>query len=132
MASEDNSRTVWLGDTLGEMPYYFGLADVALLGGSFEKLGGQNLIEAAACACPVIMGPHTFNFMEAAEGALQAGAAQRVADMPQAIATALHWTEDKDGKEARVLASERFARSHRGAAQRSVEALRAWLTLKAP
>jgi 3-deoxy-D-manno-octulosonic-acid transferase len=132
MGSENNPRTIWLGDTLGEMPYYFGLADVALLGGSFEKLGGQNLIEAAACACPVIMGPHTFNFMEAAEGALQAGAAQRVEDMPQAIATALHWIEDKEGSEGRILASERFARSHRGAAQRSVEALRAWLTLKAP
>ena len=78
------------------------------------------------------MGPHTFNFMEAAKGALQAGAAQRVEDMTQAIATALQWTEDKEGSEDRVLASERFARSHRGAAQRSVEALRAWLTLKAP
>ena len=35
---------VWLGDSLGEMALYYGLADVALLGGSFEPLGGQNLI----------------------------------------------------------------------------------------
>jgi 3-deoxy-D-manno-octulosonic-acid transferase len=129
--AEPSSRTVWLGDTLGEMPYYFGLSDVALLGGSFEKLGGQNLIEAAACGCPVIMGPHTFNFMEAAEGALQAGAAIRVQDMPHAIATALQWVADNAGAESKVLATETFARSHRGAAQRSVDALRAWLTLKA-
>jgi len=52
---------VWLGDSLGEMPLYYALADVALLGGSFAPLGGQNLIEAAACACPVVLGPHTFN-----------------------------------------------------------------------
>ena len=44
---------VWLGDSLGEMPAYYAAARVALLGGSFEPLGGQNLIEAAACGCPV-------------------------------------------------------------------------------
>jgi 3-deoxy-D-manno-octulosonic-acid transferase len=60
---------VWIGDSLGEMALYYGLADVALLGGSFLPLGGQNLIEAAACACPIVMGPHTFNF---AVNALQA------------------------------------------------------------
>ena len=58
---------VWIGDSLGEMALYYGLADCALLGGSFEPLGGQNLIEAAACGCPVVMGPHTFNFAEAAQ-----------------------------------------------------------------
>ncbi|MBL8334059.1 MAG: 3-deoxy-D-manno-octulosonic acid transferase, partial [Rubrivivax sp.] len=48
---------VWIGDSIGEMPLYYSLADVALLGGSFAPLGGQNLIEAAACGCPVLMGP---------------------------------------------------------------------------
>ena len=57
---------VWLGDSLGELALYYSLADAALLGGSFEKLGGQNLIEAAAAGCPIIMGPHPFNFAEAA------------------------------------------------------------------
>jgi 3-deoxy-D-manno-octulosonic-acid transferase len=63
------------------MPLYYALADVALLGGSFEPLGGQNLIEAAACGCPLLMGPHTFNFAAAAEDAIAAGAARRVADL---------------------------------------------------
>jgi 3-deoxy-D-manno-octulosonic-acid transferase len=80
--------TVWLGDSLGEMALYYGLADVALLGGSFEPLGGQNLIEAAACGCPVVMGPHTFNFAEAAEQAQTAGAAQRVANMMEGLQAA--------------------------------------------
>ena len=76
---------VWLGDTLGEMPLYYALADVALLGGSFAPLGGQNLIEAAACGCPIVMGPHTFNFAEAAEMALAAGAARRVASIEEGV-----------------------------------------------
>ncbi|MEP7281410.1 MAG: 3-deoxy-D-manno-octulosonic acid transferase, partial [Rubrivivax sp.] len=71
---------VWLGDSMGEMALYYATADVALLGGSFAPLGGQNLIEAAACGCPVVMGPHTFNFAQAAEGSLAAGAAWRAGD----------------------------------------------------
>ena len=79
----------WLGDSMREMPLYYGLAQVALLGGSFAPLGGQNLIEAAACGCPVVMGPHTFNFAEAAELAAAAGAALRVADIDAGLASAL-------------------------------------------
>jgi 3-deoxy-D-manno-octulosonic-acid transferase len=60
----DNS--IWLGDSVGEMAFYYGLSSAALLGGSFEPLGGQNLIESLACGCPIVMGPHTFNFEEAA------------------------------------------------------------------
>ena len=80
-SQEAMNADVWLGDSLGEMALYYGLGDVALLGGSFAPLGGQNLIEAAACGCPVVMGPHTFNFTEAAELAEAEGAALRVADM---------------------------------------------------
>lgn len=85
---------VWLGDSLGEMALYYGLADVALLGGSFAPLGGQNLIEAAACGCPVVMGPHTFNFLEAAERAEACGAALRVADMAGACRLAVELAND--------------------------------------
>ena len=77
---------VWLGDSMREMPAWYALADVALLGGSFAPLGGQNLIEAAACGCPVVMGPHTFNFADAAELALAAGAAIRVATIEEGVA----------------------------------------------
>ncbi len=79
---------VWLGDSLGEMALYYAAAHVALLGGSFAPLGGQNLIEAAACGCPVVMGPHTFNFAEAAELALAGGAAIRAQGIAEAVASA--------------------------------------------
>jgi 3-deoxy-D-manno-octulosonic-acid transferase len=74
-----------VGDSLGEMQAYYLTSRMALLGGSFEPLGGQNLIEAAACACPVVMGPHTFNFSEAAAWAVQVGAAWPVQDMSAAL-----------------------------------------------
>jgi 3-deoxy-D-manno-octulosonic-acid transferase len=115
--------TVWLGDSLGEMALYFGLADVALLGGSFAPLGGQNLIEAAACGCPVVMGPHTFNFAEAAEHALAAGAALRVADMTEAVATADRLASDQNQLRLAKFSSGDFALAHRGAAQQLAQAL---------
>jgi len=114
---------VWIGDSLGEMALYYGMADVALLGGSFAKLGGQNLIEAAACGCPVVMGPHTFNFSEAAELALEAGAARRVAAMEEGVAAAVELARDAEARSAAAQAGERFAAAHRGAAKRTAEAV---------
>lgn len=111
---------VWLGDSLGEMPLYYGCAEVALLGGSFAPLGGQNLIEAAACGCPVVMGPHTFNFEQAALGALAARTALRVPDIErgveQAIAIAGGAQQHDWSERARAFAAE-----HKGAARRMAE-----------
>jgi len=119
---------VWLGDSLGEMPLYYALADVALLGGSFAPLGGQNLIEAAACGCPVILGPHTFNFAEAAQQAIAVGAACRVDDMAQAVARAHALLADPPALAAMREAAVAFAAAHRGAAARTVSALTAFIS----
>jgi len=114
---------IWLGDSLGEMAAYYALADVALLGGSFEPLGGQNLIEAAACGCPVLMGPHTFNFAEAARLAEGAGAARRVADLATGITAARALVHDAGAQTAMREAALAFAVAHRGAATRTASAL---------
>ncbi len=109
---------VWLGDSVGEMPLYYALANVALLGGSFANLGGQNLIEAAACGCPLLMGPYTFNFALAAELALAAGAAERVPDIAQAVGRALVLAADAPARQAMARGALAFAAQHRGAAGR--------------
>jgi 3-deoxy-D-manno-octulosonic-acid transferase len=118
-AGAPKDSEIWLGDSLGEMTLYYGLADAALLGGSFEALGGQNLIEAAACNCPVILGPSTFNFAEAAELSLAAGAAVRVQSMEQAVKAALALVADPARRAAMSQAAQTFASSNRGAAQRT-------------
>jgi 3-deoxy-D-manno-octulosonic-acid transferase len=114
---EARGADVWLGDSMGEMALWYGCAHVALLGGSYAPLGGQNLIEAAACGCPIVMGPHTFNFKQAAELALVAGAAERAADLDAGVAMALALLGTPrlaDMSRAAVA----FAREHRGAAGR--------------
>lgn len=122
---------VWLGDSLGEMALYFSMSDVALLGGSFAPLGGQNLIEAAACGCPVVMGPHTFNFTEAAELAVEAGAAKRVVDMEQGVRAARKWMDRPDARAAAVAAGLAFADHNRGATAKTVDALEGFLAAPA-
>lgn len=123
---------VWIGDSLGEMGLYYAMSDVALLGGSFAPLGGQNLIEAAACACPVVMGPHTFNFSEAAQLAEEAKAALRVADMEAGVREAVALARDPQARAAVSAAGEQFAAAHRGAARRTAEAVLALIPQRAP
>lgn len=127
LSSSGDMNSIWLGDSLGEMALYYGLSDAALLGGSFAPLGGQNLIEATACGCPVVMGPYTFNFTEAAELALEAGAALRVQDMAQAVTAALQLVRSAPDERAHVQACMEFSQAHRGAAQRTAQALSEYL-----
>ena len=67
-----------LGDSMGEMPMYYSASDLVLMGGSLLPFGGQNLIEACAAGCPVLLGEHTYNFQQAALDAINTGAAKRV------------------------------------------------------
>ena len=69
---------VILGDSMGEMAAYYASCDLALIGGSLLPFGAHNLIEACAIGKPLLLGPHTYNFAEAAEQAVEVGAALRV------------------------------------------------------
>jgi 3-deoxy-D-manno-octulosonic-acid transferase len=121
---------VWIGDSLGEMAQYYGLADVALLGGSFAPLGGQNLIEAAACACPVLMGPHTFNFAQAAETAQAEGAALRCMDMADALDQSCALVSDSVRLVQTRDAALAWSVAHQGATRRTLDALGACASLQ--
>ena len=63
---------------MGEMPMYYSASNLVLMGGSLLPFGGQNLIEACAAGCPVLLGEHTYNFQQAALDALDSGAAKRI------------------------------------------------------
>jgi 3-deoxy-D-manno-octulosonic-acid transferase len=106
---------VWLGDSYGELSLYYAMSDLALLGGSFEPFGGQNLIEAAACGCPIVLGPHTFNFEEAASWALSANAAKRAENMSGAVELALAWLRNPIQLDTARQAGLSFAKEHCGA-----------------
>ena len=103
---------------MGEMDFYYAAADVAVIGGSFAPLGGQNLIEACAAGVPVVFGPSMFNFSEAARLALESGAAVQAADAADAIRAAVNLVSDQEERKKMALAGMALCDAHRGATQK--------------
>jgi len=116
---------VHLGDTMGEMAFYYAACDVAVIGGSFLPLGGQNLIEALAAGAPVVVGPSMFNFAEATRLALDAGAAIETAGAAAAMRQASELLSDPEKRKAMGAAGKKLCEAHRGATQRHLEILMA-------
>ena len=127
-ASMTGQSNVLLGDSMGEMPMYYAMSDMALIGGSLLPLGGQNLIEACACGCPVLFGPHMFNFSQAAADALRCGAALQVSDAAAAVRAMSDLRADPSRRQGMADAALAFAQSQRGAAERTVELIEQLLT----
>jgi 3-deoxy-D-manno-octulosonic-acid transferase len=112
---------VLLGDSMGEMVAYYAACDVAFIGGSLGDFGGQNLIEACAVGRPVLIGPSTYNFAEAAEGAITAGAAQRVGNAREVMEAARTLLCDAELRAAMAERGVEFSRAHQGATLRVVD-----------
>jgi 3-deoxy-D-manno-octulosonic-acid transferase len=115
---------VLLGDSMGEMFAYYAACDCAFIGGSLLPLGGQNLIEAAAVGKPVLVGEHTFNFLQATDEAVALGAALRVRDAGELVEQAARLLGDTARRAAMGEHALAFAARHRGATSRTVELLR--------
>lgn len=111
---------VWLGDSMGEMAAYYAAADCAFVGGSLLPTGGQNLIEACAVGCPVLIGPHTYNFAEAAAAAVSCGAAIRVQDAPALAREVERLLNDPAACERMCAEGLSFTVAHRGATDRTM------------
>ncbi len=105
---------VWLGDSLGELAAYIASADVVFMGGSLAKTGGQNLLEPCAQGKPVIVGPHTFNFLEVTDQALADGAALQVADAAELGSAVAGLLADVDRRSDMGRAALAFRQRHRG------------------
>ena len=123
---------VHLGDTMGEMAFYYAACDVAVIGGSFAPLGGQNLIEALAAGAPVIVGPHMYNFAEATALAIAAGAAVQVSDVSAAMRRAAELLQDSAARGRMSEAGKALCAAHRGATERHLAACRRLLGIRAP
>ncbi|MDQ3446185.1 MAG: 3-deoxy-D-manno-octulosonic acid transferase [Pseudomonadota bacterium] len=128
----DRKPSVFLGDSMGEMALYYAAADVAFIGGSLLRLGGQNLIEACAVGTPVVVGPHTFNFEQATCDAIEAGAAVRAGTAAEAIATIASIANDRALRQRMSEAALHFAGAHRGATARTLARLAPLIEAAAP
>lgn len=121
--SLDADVRVFLGDSMGEMFAYYSACDLAFVGGSLLPLGGHNLIEASAVGKPVLVGPHTFNFADAAENAIAAGGAIRVANAASLWQQAIRLLDDDLARNAMGQKAQYFAQQHGGATRRTMSLL---------
>ena len=112
---------VLLGDSMGEMFAYYAACDCAYIGGSLLPLGGQNLIEACALGKPVLVGEHTFNFLDATNEAVADGAALRLANADALASAAGGLLHDQAARVRMGALALAFANRHRGATLRTVE-----------
>lgn len=92
-------HAVWLADTFGEMGLWYRLAEAALVGGGFDRIGGHNPWEPATLGVPVLHGPDGTNFasdyawLDGADAARCIGPGQlaealQCSDLPQMAARA--------------------------------------------
>ena len=114
---------VYLGDSMGEMMILLGAADICFIAGSLigEKVGGHNLLEAAALNKPILNGPSYFNFKEITEQLIALGACQ-ICENDQEITQSLQqlFDQPKRAKEQGKIALE-FVQQNQGALQKTVE-----------
>ena len=127
--SDCTQLDVVLGDSMGEMPMYYSASDLVLMGGSLLPFGGQNLIEACAAGCPVLLGEHTYNFQQAALDAIATGAAKRIRgelilSEPIALMEALKELLLNTAELAKMsAAATAYSVEHQGATKRILAAL---------
>lgn len=114
---------VLLGDSMGEMFFYLGLADVAVAGGGFLPTGAHNVIEPLALQKPVLTGPHTWTIEYPAEEAAAAGVLTVCADVPAMAARIEALMTDPAAAAAVAAQAEAFFAAHAGATARTMALL---------
>lgn len=115
------STQILIGDSMGEMFAFYAAADLAFIGGSLLDFGSQNLIEAAACGTPILIGPSTRNFAEAAREAIARGAARPIHDADDLARQVLSLLSNAAQRRLMGAAGRAFAEHHRGATARTLE-----------
>lgn len=110
-----NNQAVILGDSMGEMSFYYALSDMVVMGGSLQPLGGQNFIEACSLGCPAILGQHTFNFQQASQDVIDAHAAIRVSNVGELSKAMSLLLLDKNLRETMSANAIDFSGQHMGA-----------------
>jgi len=113
---------VFLLDSIGELAAFYGLATLAFVGGSLVPRGGHNILEAAQCGVPILVGLHTENFRDIVEIFHRAGAL-RVVTAEALTATVLDLLADEKQRGELGRRALEIMRSQQGATAKTADAL---------
>ncbi len=121
--SIDKNTDVYLLDTLGELRTFYGVADVAFVGGSMVPVGGHNILEAAAVGVPVMFGPFMANFKAIAESVLALDAAIQCQDNNALIKTIMTLYQHPDYRHSLAAKGKAFVENNKGVCAKIIEML---------
>ena len=121
--SKPSRDSVILLDTIGELSACWGLADVAFVGGSFGARQGQNMLEPAAYAAAVLVGPNTANFRDIVKCLIAEKAVIQLKTTGQFVAELRQLLSNDTQRNAMGCRASEFVQRQRGAVARTIELL---------
>jgi len=116
-----SEKTILILDTLGDLKWIFGLAEIVFMGGSLVKRGGHNMVEPAMFGKPIIFGPYMFNFRDMARIFLEKKAALEVADKDGLTGALRRLLLDKSTAEVLGQNAKKLLDRQKGATIKNVE-----------
>ena len=81
--SSIKNKQFYVVDTFGELPLFFKLSEISIVGGSFANKGGHNPIETSHFNCALIFGPFMQNFINIEKLILKKNAGFKVKNSKQ-------------------------------------------------
>ncbi len=110
-------------DTVGELAAFYGLATVAVVGGSFYPgVNGHNPLEPAGLGVTTVFGPHMRNFADPARELVRHGGACQV-EPAELTDTLRRLLSDSDARRAMGKHAQQAVEANRGAVERTLDLL---------
>lgn len=136
LRTQDSALPILLGDTMGELRKFYSLATVVFVGRTLVDLGpkqhGSDMMEPAALARPVIVGPYTGNFADVMSRFRARDAIREIAS-PSDLAPAVRaLVAHPPTAAALALRARLVVVENKGATERHVQAILAHLPAYTP
>ena len=124
-----SSMDVIVGDTMGEMMLFYCSADIAFVGGSLIEHGGQNVLEPAALAIPIVSGPHVANFAEICRVMKQQSAIIFVENEQELAESVIDLLKLPDKANRMALRAQAVVEKNRGTLERQLASIQQYISI---
>lgn len=125
--SVNKETDVYLADTMGELAVFYSQRTPVFIGGSLVPHGGQNPLEAARLRCPLLCGPHMFNFSDISRDLIKGGGMIQVHDIATLQHRLAHLLMHADDADTMALRAENVVLRHSGVSERLLTRLIPWI-----
>ena len=120
---ENRTAPVIILDTMGELQATYSIATVVFCGGSLTPLGGQNILEPAVWAKPVLYGPYMDDFLDARSLLESTGGGIEIKDGNDLAEKVLFFITRPDQAQKTGNSARRAVEMNQGAAQKHAEVI---------